>query len=114
MEPNSTEERRRSLEAELAALEAEEASTAADRRPVELDQQSVGRLSRMDALQVQAMASAQSRRRAQRRGQIRAALRLMDEGEYGWCQHCGEAIEARRLNFDAAAQLCIECARGGG
>lgn len=98
------------LEAEDAAIEAAERDTAADRAPVELDQQSVGRLSRMDALQVQAMAEAQSRRRAQERRRIRAALARFDEGEYGWCQECGELIEPKRLDLDPATPFCVACA----
>ena len=49
---------RRTLEDERDALVEASASTSADRAPVELDPQSVGRLSRMDAIQVQAMAVA--------------------------------------------------------
>ena len=58
-----TQERETILE--LSAVSAE------GRRPVELDQQSVGRLSRMDALQVQAMAMAVETRR-------RGRLKLID------------------------------------
>jgi DnaK suppressor protein len=39
----------------LAQLEEEERISEAERTPVSLDQESVGRLSRMDAMQVQAM-----------------------------------------------------------
>lgn len=103
---------RERLEAELAALAVAERETADDRKPVELDQQSVGRLSRMDALQVQAMAAAQSRRRQARRTAIRAALARMAEDEFGWCQSCGEAIARKRLELDPAAASCIACASG--
>ena len=56
------------LEQELATLAEESAAAKQDRAPVELDQQSVGRLSRMDALQVQAMAQETERRRQARMG----------------------------------------------
>ena len=49
---------RLALEQERDALTKASATTADDRAPVELDQQSVGRLSRMDAIQVQALAVA--------------------------------------------------------
>ena len=110
------EERRVALRARLEARAAElsEAETAstAERAPVELDQQSVGRLSRMDAMQVQAMASAQSRRRATELRRIRAALKRFDEGEYGYCAECGEEIADKRLDLDPAAPLCVDCASG--
>lgn len=95
------------LKAELQALS--EASSE-DRKPVELDQQSVGRLSRLDAMQVQAMARASDVRRSQEIRRIEAALHRVDEGEYGWCVECGEAINVKRLEIDLAAARCADCA----
>ena len=89
-----------------------DAKTRAERAPVELDQQAVGRLSRMDALQVQAMAAETSRRRVRELRRIEAALARMSEGEYGYCVECGDEIAARRLELDPAAPLCIGCASG--
>ncbi len=88
--------------------------TAASRAPVALDQQSVGRLSRMDALQSQAMAQAADRRRQARGGLIAAALARMEEGEYGYCSECGEFIGLKRLEFDPAAARCVDCAGKAG
>ena len=77
---------------------------------VELDQSKVGRLSRMDAMQGQAMAQASKERREQQLRQIEAALARLDDDEYGYCQACGELIDPRRLEFDPTALLCIDCA----
>ncbi|MEL6196739.1 MAG: TraR/DksA C4-type zinc finger protein [Pseudomonadota bacterium] len=96
----------------LDAIAVEEAATAEDRRPVALDQQSVGRLSRMDAMQVQAMAAAQSRRRGAERVRLQSALRRIAEGEFGWCEACGEAIAERRLALDPGLTRCVDCAGG--
>ena len=87
-----------------------EADTEAWRGPVELDQQSVGRLSRMDAMQQQAMAEAEARRRKSEIARIDAALKRVEEGEYGWCAECGEPIAPKRLEIDPAAAHCIACA----
>jgi DnaK suppressor protein len=81
-----------------------------DRATVELDQQSVGRLSRMDALQRQAMAEASERARAIELQKINAALQRIDDGEYGYCLECGEEIAAKRIAVDPAASHCIKCA----
>jgi DnaK suppressor protein len=78
--------------------------------PVELDQTRVGRLSRMDALQSQAMSVETRRRRAVQLKQIVAALRRLDDGDYGHCLECGEAIAKKRLEVDPTAALCITCA----
>jgi DnaK suppressor protein len=77
---------------------------------VELDQTSVGRLSRMDALQGQAMSRERDRRRQIELQKIAAALRRIEAGDYGDCVRCGEEIAIRRLDLDPAAPLCIDCA----
>lgn len=113
MDPHRTEKLRLRLEAILGELDAADRATEADRRPVELDQQSVGRLSRMDAMQVQAMAEAQAGRRAAERRRVRAALARVAEAEYGYCQRCGEEIGLERLEIDPAAPFCVDCAGRG-
>ncbi len=82
------------------------------RRPVALDQTSVGRVSRVDALQLQAMAIEAERRRGVEGRRIDAALARLDSGAYGECVSCGEDIVPARLEFDPAVAVCITCARG--
>lgn len=91
-------------------LEAE-AHTAEDRQAVEVDQTRIGRLSRMDALQQQALAQGLEQRRLVEIQRIDAALHRMEEGEYGYCTACGEPIAAARLRLDPTAPMCITCAR---
>jgi DnaK suppressor protein len=95
-----------SEQAELANISA---AGADERRPVELDQQSVGRLSRMDAMQVQAMARATESRRQVRGQRITATLARIEAGEYGYCVECGEEIPAKRLEIDATTPRCVDC-----
>ena len=101
---------RQALEAERDELQKLSGATADERRPVELDQQSVGRLSRMDAMQVQAMAQAVEGRRRQRLAQIESALKRLEEGDYGYCVECGEEIPAKRLEVDLTVPRCVGCA----
>jgi DnaK suppressor protein len=95
------------LRAELERI-ADSGDAAAD--VVELDQARVGRLSRMDAMQAQAMAQASGQRRQTMLREISAALKRIDEGDYGTCERCDEAINPRRLEVDPTARLCIDCA----
>ncbi len=81
-----------------------------NRKPVTLDQQSVGRLSRMDSLQVQAMDKAQDAARAKKLLRIEAALGRIAEGDFGYCVTCDEAIGEKRLEIDPSTPLCIRCA----
>ena len=81
------------------------------RRPVTLDQQSVGRLSRMDAMQVQAMALASEERRKQQVRRIDAALKRIEEDVFGYCVACGDLIARARLNNDPTVPNCVGCAQ---
>lgn len=98
--------------ARMKELENEDALGQAGQATVQLDQQAVGRLSRMDALQNQAMAKANHARRQTQKTRLAAALARIDEGEYGYCEDCGDDIAERRLELDPAAAKCIQCARG--
>lgn len=91
------------LERERSALLQSSADTAEGRKPVELDQSSIGRLSRQDALQGQAMATALDARRHGR-------LRAIAAAEYGWCEDCGDFIGFPRLDVDPCAVRCVSCA----
>ncbi|MFT5701188.1 MAG: DnaK suppressor protein [Desulforhopalus sp.] len=77
---------------------------------VNLDQSSVGRLSRMNAMQSQAMALESKRRREIELIRIDAALERIDEEEYGFCASCQEEINRRRLEIDPANPFCVDCA----
>jgi DnaK suppressor protein len=84
-------------------------SAQTDTRPVALDQQSVGRVSRIDAIQQQQMAVASQQQAAAllRLGEL--ALRRIDSGDYGECQDCGEPIAFARLQARPSTCLCIGC-----
>lgn len=96
----------------LAELDEQDRISARDRDPVTLDQESVGRLSRIDAMQVQAMALAQERRRKAERTAIAAALERIDEDEFGYCIECGDEIAEGRLRNNPTVVKCLECAAG--
>lgn len=77
---------------------------------VELDQSRVGRLSRMDAMQSQAMSQATNQRRDLQLQKVSAALQRIDAGDYGYCLACDDEIAEKRLLIDPACTLCIACA----
>jgi len=92
-----------------AELQAIQASSAADSKPVELDQAAVGRLSRMDAMQGQAMARATARRRQEQLQRIEGALRRLDSGDFGYCAICDDEIDPKRLRVDPTLTRCVKC-----
>lgn len=80
-----------------------------DSKPVQLDQQMVGRLSRMDAMQQQQMASASASHSKAYLNRVNLALQAIEEGDYGYCRQCDEAIAWLRLKARPDSPLCVAC-----
>ncbi|MCP5381852.1 MAG: TraR/DksA family transcriptional regulator [Kordiimonadaceae bacterium] len=102
--------KKRLLEKRQALLSIIE-GTKDNSKAVTLDQTSVGRLSRMDAMQGQAMAEEVKRRRQNELKKIDAALTRIEEDDFGYCLNCGDDIDKKRLDFDPSITLCNNCAR---
>jgi DnaK suppressor protein len=96
------EARRRELRDLIAAGEKADVPIAPD--------SSLGRLTRVDALQAQQMAAALLQRNREELSRVDRALRRMEAGEYGLCVRCGEAIAEARLHAVPDAVLCLDCA----
>ena len=90
----------------VATIESEKESS----QVVELDQSKVGRLSRMDALQGQAMSQETRSRHEEGLRKISSALSRIESGDYGYCLECDEDIAIARLEVDPSVSLCINCA----
>ncbi|GAB4177074.1 MAG: TraR/DksA C4-type zinc finger protein [Geothermobacteraceae bacterium] len=112
MTPDQLELFRQQLETQRQELLASRDAAKESTKPVVLDQACVGRLSRMDAMQGQAMAVEAQRRREVQLQRIRHALSRIESGDYGLCAVCEEEIAIGRLQTDPAATLCIDCASG--
>lgn len=98
------------LQSSLDSLKETENTAQESAQTVELDQSKVGRLSRMDAMQQQAISQEQNRRRELQKKRIFAALKRIEDDEYGYCHACGEAINEKRLQIDPATLYCVNCA----
>ncbi len=98
------------LLAEQRALREQLELATASSETVALDQQKVGRLSRMDAMQQQAMAKAESARAKRQLACVAAALARIQSDDYGYCLECDEPIAKGRLQANPSASLCINCA----
>lgn len=104
-----TDKYRQLLLTEQQALLADSKSGKQAAGTVMLDQTSVGRLSRMDAMQSQAMHQEAQRRREQALADIARALRKIESGDYGFCDECGDEIDERRLAIKPTVDYCISC-----
>jgi len=103
------DEFRQLLEARREELEAQMSSGDEATKPVILDQQSVGRVSRIDAIQQQQMAIANQQQAAQILQRIELGLQRIERGEYGLCLQCAEPIALARLQAQPFASLCLDC-----
>jgi len=110
MSDHDVEATRIRLEKIMAELVDANSSAKQAAATVNLDQSRVGRLSRMDALQNQAISQSALAMRKQEIQLVKSALRRLDSGDYGLCVVCDEAIDPRRLDHNPAAPMCIQCA----
>ena len=92
--------------AELKKLLAFDDPTAA---PIVPDS-SIGRLSRVDAMQQQQMSLEVKRQREANLTRLERALKLIDDGEYGTCPRCEDDIAPKRLEAMPDAIFCFDCA----
>ena len=95
---------------ELERLVGEKDKAGDDVAPVSPDK-AIGRLSRLDSMQIQEMAKDAQRRREKRIQDLRKALERMDAGIYGTCDKCSEWIDYERLKVQPEAVICGACAR---
>ena len=95
---------------ELERLRAEAGSEEVDPQAVAVDV-AIGRLSRLDSMQMEEVRKDATRRRNLRIHELQEALRRMDEGSYGTCEGCGDWIPYARLEQRPEASLCGGCAK---
>jgi len=100
---------------QLRELRAELQASLADARTETVELSSAqGRVSRVDALQQQQMALAEKRRNEARIRAIDAALKRVEDEDYGFCTRCGEPIGARRLGVRPEGPMCLACTQSLG
>ena len=100
---------RQKIDERIAELETLLGNDAEDTKPIEPDV-SIGRLSRLDAMQMQQMALEQHRRQEAELQKLKEALQRIEDGSYGQCVLCRQPIAPARLEAQPDAILCIGCA----
>ena len=107
--PKQTEELRSLLQSKKSKLEQQLLDAESATGVVTLDQSSVGRVSRMDAMQQQSMAvSTRAKAEASLRKTLKA-LHRMDADDFGYCGQCDEPIQFKRLKVQPEASHCLKC-----
>ncbi|MFU8848376.1 MAG: TraR/DksA family transcriptional regulator [Opitutales bacterium] len=98
------------IEARIAELDEQMESSKGDREAIAPDK-AIGRLSRLDAMQMQQMALGMNTRMREEVKQLKEALQRIDRGRYGTCELCRQDIPMERLEFQLDATICVSCFR---
>ncbi len=111
MERQQQERFRSRIEKRLQQLEAQLEGSVEDARAISPDP-GIGRLSRLDSMQMQQMALDARNRQKFEIQRLKDALGRIDKGIYGTCQICRKDIGHERLEYQPDAVACISCAGG--
>ena len=109
MEQQQQESFRAKLKELAKELEEDLAANQDSTKTVELDT-SIGRLSRMDAMQSQQMALELRRRQQNQLKRVESAIQRIDKGTFGKCGRCHKEITHERLEVQPDAVVCVQCA----
>lgn len=71
---------------------------------------SIGRVSRMDAINNKSVAEATLRTARKKLSNLEVALNKVDDPDFGYCSRCKQAIQTARLMFMPQSTRCIRCA----
>jgi DnaK suppressor protein len=110
MERSIQEDFRPKIVARIAELNASLASTKEDTEAIAPDV-AIGRLSRLDSMQMQQMAVGMQARMREEIKQLKEALQRIDRGRFGTCELCRKDIPLERLEFQLDATICVNCFR---
>lgn len=72
---------------------------------------SLGRVSRMDAINNKSVMEASLRNKVSKRNKLKFALTQLDNEGFGSCSNCQKLINPKRLMFMPESTKCIRCAR---
>ncbi|MEX0812577.1 MAG: TraR/DksA C4-type zinc finger protein [Chitinophagales bacterium] len=71
---------------------------------------SIGRVSRMEAINSKSVAEAALRRTQNKLNTLKVAVEKIKDPNFGTCKRCGETIQAGRLMLMPDSPYCIKCA----
>ncbi|MDU1892480.1 MAG: TraR/DksA C4-type zinc finger protein [Dysgonomonas sp.] len=72
---------------------------------------SIGRISRMDAINNKSVAEAALRQAEQKLTRLKYVLSIADTSDFGKCTRCGGMIPLGRVLVRPESTLCVNCAR---
>ncbi len=98
------------IKEKLDALEEEIAYLKEETKPI-APENSIGRVSRMDAINNKSVAEESLRQNKSTQIRLQEALANIANPDFGLCQNCKEQIAFERLLFMPESRRCMHCAR---
>ena len=99
---------RKQLEESLVEIEQYLQKTEESAEAVSPDK-GLGRLSRMEAMQDQQLILEARRRKKMQKIAVQAALQRIENGQFGTCIFCGNAIALDQLEVAPESSTCVNC-----
>jgi DnaK suppressor protein len=99
---------RQQLEESLVEIEQYLEKTEESAEAVSPDK-SLGRLSRMEAMQDQQLMLDARRRKKMQKVAVQSALQRIENGQFGTCIFCGNLIPEERLEVAPESSSCVNC-----
>ncbi len=108
-----TDETRKELEIKIKALivksELDIFDMEQNSKPIS-PENSIGRISRMDAINNKSVVEAALRNKRQKLGKLKVALANIDKQGFGICMQCKNPIQPARIMFMPESSRCVHCA----
>ena len=107
-DPKNQDAYRKILQDSLEEIEGYLTKTEESAEAVSPDK-SLGRLSRMEAMQDQQLILEARRRKKMQKVAVLSALQRIDNGQFGICIFCGKPIAPERLEVAPESSTCVSC-----
>lgn len=103
-------ELKKKIEELIIKYEHDIAETEKSTEPIK-PENSLGRISRMDAINNKSVMEASLRNKISKRNKLKFALTQLDNEGFGLCKRCQKIINPKRLMFMPESTNCVKCAR---
>ncbi len=109
MDAKEKEKLRKKILERIAQAEKEIAHLEENTKPI-APENSIGRISRMDAINNKSVAEATLRSARRKISKLRIAITNIDKEGFGSCENCKRPIQVARLMFMPESTKCMRCA----
>lgn len=109
MTAEERQELKNKIEEMILKYEKDIQETEAMTQPIS-PENSIGRVSRMDAINNKSVMEASLRNKISKRNKLKIALSKIDDPSFGICTHCKNRINPARMMYMPESSRCINCA----